>query len=85
MKLSIGAARGLIRAVGAGLILLIVALTLGRDNGNQAFGPCLSGELFADPICRAWTLQAIFEILAVIAFGIGALVYNQRRPPRQAK
>jgi hypothetical protein len=65
--------------VGLGAILYVLSSTVGRHYYHITYGMCLNNGLFFGAYCKTWTLQAVFEILAIGAIGISAWVYNERR------
>ncbi len=80
------AANAVILGVGLGLILLIAAHTFGLHDKWITYMECvaygLSGSLNTatyGTTCTGWTLQALFQIAAVVATGGGLLIYNKRR------
>jgi len=74
-----GTARIVLALVGLGLIFYVIASTVGRHYYRVTYGYCLREGLFSGAYCTTWTLQAIFEILAIIAICIGIWIYNERR------
>lgn len=72
-------ARLVIAIVSAGLVLHVVASTVGSHYYRMTYGVCLADGFFAGQRCTSWTLQGLFEILAIVALGIAAWVWNERR------
>jgi hypothetical protein len=72
-------ARLVIIGVAAALILYTVSSLFGRHYYRENFGECMSYGLLRTPICQSWTLQAVFQSLAICVAAVVAWVYNERR------
>jgi hypothetical protein len=71
--------RLVICGLAAALILYTISSLFGRHYYRENFGVCMTYGLLKTPICRSWTLQAVFQALAICVAAVVGWVYNERR------
>jgi hypothetical protein len=69
-------ARVVVAMVTIGLFLCVLSGLIGS---HVTYSVYLRDGLFYGPRCQEWTLQALFEILAILAVAVGVWVYNEHR------
>jgi len=72
-------ARIVIVVVTLGVVFYVLSSMMGSHYYRATYGICLARGPFFGSDCKQWTLQAIFEILAVIAIAVGFWIYNDKR------